>query len=90
MTVSNGDIVKVIVDFTDANAHHIMNKLTFRADFSGDQTDLAVLTAIVSYVGVLYNQVAAQVSSVLDDPDVEVDKIDWVTDHWEVTDRAGS
>lgn len=89
MTVSNGDIVQVVVDFTLPAGHHIQNKLVFEADFGADQTDVAVIAALNTYIGNLYDNMAGLFVNSLDDPDIFVDLIEWSIDHWETVQRIG-
>jgi hypothetical protein len=89
MTVSNGDVVKAVVTFTTAEGGIIQNTFHWLAEFAASQTDAAVLAAVIGWVGNLYDTMAGQYNPELDDPDVEVDLVEWSVDHWETVQRVG-
>lgn len=89
MTVSNGDVIQAVVDFITSGGNHFQNKFTWMAEFGEDRTDVQVVSAIVSWAGDFYDEMAAEILPDIDDPDVYVDKVEWETDHWEVTEEIG-
>ena len=89
MTVNDGDVIKAVADFTGSDGYHFQNVWHWVASFAAGQTEAAVLAAILSALGDIYDEVAASLPASLDDPDVEVDVVDWNVDHWETISRIG-
>jgi hypothetical protein len=89
MTVNDGDIVKAVVDFAGSDGNHFQNVFHWVAAFAAGQTEAAVLAAILTMLGNMYDELASQIPSDLEDPDVEVDVVEWDTDHWETVARVG-
>lgn len=90
MTVSDGDIVQAVVTFETTDGYQLQNKYCYKADFASDQSDASVISAIAGQLGTLYDELAAEIPSMLDDPVVDIDLLTWVTDHWEVLASIGS
>lgn len=88
--MDNGEIVQIVVDFSNALGNHFQNKFVYLADFATSQPDSQALTAIGNHFGGMYDEVASWIHTSLDDPDVFVDVIEWVVDHWEVVRTVGS
>lgn len=89
MTVENGEVVQAVVDFVADDGTHFQNKFTWECEFASGQTEANVLGEMLDSLGILYDQLAAEIPVELDDPDVFADVIEWVTDHWEVVRNIG-
>lgn len=88
MTINNGDILQAVVDFVSAGGLHEQNKFSFLAQLASGQSEAVVALAIASALEALYDNLNADVSTVWNDPEVYIDKVEWVTDHWEVTENV--
>lgn len=89
MTVQSGNVVKTVVDFTSPAGNHQQNVWHHQANFISDQSDSAVLAAIVAWVGTVYSQLNGSIRAAWDDPDVACDIVTWVVSKWETTHRVG-
>lgn len=89
MTVSNGDVIQAVVDFVTGDDAHFQNKWVWVAEFLTDQTDAAVLAAILSHLGDLYDLLTDELPAAIDDPECAVDVVEYDVDSWEVAQRVG-
>lgn len=89
MTVSDGDVIKAVASFVEPTAGAQQNAWHWIAQFASDQTDAAVLAAIISALGDIYDEFAAHIDADMDDPDIAVDVVEWQTDEWVTVARVG-
>lgn len=89
MAVENGEVLQAVIDYITSDGVHIQQKLGYIAQFAAPQSEVAVLAAIASAVSAMMDAVAGCIHTSLEDPDVYVDVIEWVADHWEVVRNVG-
>lgn len=89
MTVSNGDVVKAVVTFTTTEGNQIQNTFHWEASFTSDQEDLTVINAVSAWLADMYDEMAGQYNPELDDPDIELDIVEWNGTFWETVQRIG-
>ena len=88
MTISDGDVLQAVVDFVLPGGQHQQNKFTWLATLASGQSEAVIALAIATALGLLYDELSAEIPSTIGDPDVMIDKIEWVTDHWEVAENV--
>lgn len=89
MTISDNDVLKVVVEFTTAGGEKFQNVLHYIADFATDQADVDVVTDLADALEIAYDELAPDISSSLDDPTIAVDVVEWNVDHWETVQTVG-
>jgi hypothetical protein len=89
MSISDGDIIQAIVDFVPSTGDHFLNKFVWLAQLATAVDEGNFITFANAVLSALYNELAAELNSEIEDPDVTYDKLEWVTDDWEVSDNIG-
>lgn len=91
MSVSNGDIVHVVIEGKMGNGTIVQNRKRFQAEFGAPLADNLVLNAVKTWVEILYGAVASYISVNTSLQDGTVDVIDWdaVGSKWEVVQNVG-
>jgi hypothetical protein len=90
MSVSPGEVLKAVCDFVSASGLHFQNSWHFQHTGNVDMSDTEALNEIVDFVGDIYDQLADQVATTLDDPEVYVDKVAYVDDEWVTISSLGN
>lgn len=91
MTVTNGDILKVVAEFTLESGTIAQNVYYLIADLIADQADLSVVNAIELWIESAYGQLSAQLYNTITQNVCSVNEIGWnaVSEQWEVTRFVG-
>ena len=92
MAISDGEIVKAVIEFALADGSLVQNVFHFLANFVTDQTKVDVLAAVEGYIEDFYNAVSTYLADDFTVGDVTVDKIAWnaTEELWEVTSNIGT
>lgn len=77
MTVTNGDILKAAMELVFVDSSIMQNVYYFKAVFSDDQTDAAVLAAINTYLDDIYTAIDDYVKSNVTINPCEVSEVEW-------------
>lgn len=91
MSVSNGDILHVVLEGSLHDGSIVQNRHRFKAQFAAPISDATVLTSIKGWVETLYGYVASYIPITTDLRDGTVDVIAWSDPlgRWEVTQNVG-
>lgn len=91
MSVSNNDILHVVIEGVLEDGSIVQNRKRFKVEAAAPLSDAVVLTSIKAWVEILYGFVASQVPQTAVLADGTVDVIAWnpVSSLWEVTQNLG-
>lgn len=78
MTVSPGDILRVVAKMTDLNGSQIQNRYFYKHQGSGDVTNSAFLTAIETEMSGIYEGFDTYIPDTTTPLEIEVDKVAYV------------
>jgi hypothetical protein len=90
VTVSNGDILKVVIEFNLPNGTIGQNVYYFRAQLAAAQADQTVLNNLETWVEALYANLEPQIVSSVTFNDMVVDVVAWDGTKWETTYHVGT
>lgn len=91
MTVSDGDILKVVLDQTGPDTVICQNVYYFQLDdpVPDNPTNAQILNALDNEITALGNTVDQLIHSDYSWDEIKVDRIEWQTDHWETVENLG-
>lgn len=92
MTVANGEVLRVTLEGTLEDGTIWQNRFTFKASFSGDQSDAGVLSAVDTWLEDLYANVVADIPTAIQLATAVTQVIEWdsVGALWVITRLIGS
>lgn len=90
MTVSNGDIIKLVVEAILDEGTIVQNVYYLLAELAAPQADQSILNALETWVESAYGNLTVEMSNTVTFQDIVADIIEWDTDHWETTYHIGT
>lgn len=90
MTVSNGDIIKLVVEGLLDEGSIVQNVYYLLAELAAPQADQSILNALETWVESAYGNLTVEMSNTVSFNDIVADIIEWDTDHWETTYHIGT
>jgi len=91
MSVTDGDIIKGVLEFESLEGVIMQNVFYFLADFLSDELNSAVVSAVEGYLEDLYNALSAYLEDGFTINPGDVDKVAWDAGEskWKVTQKLG-
>lgn len=90
MTVSNGDVIKLVVEGLLEDGTIAQNVFYLLAELAAPQADQSVLNALETWVESAYAEVLGAMVDDLTFNDIVADVIEWNVDKWETTYHIGT
>lgn len=84
MTTSPLDVFRVTTNFLDQMGSQYLNVWHLKATGTGTATDEQTINAVSSHVVDIFAQFSALMHNGMTPNTVQIDKVDWIADHWEV------
>jgi hypothetical protein len=89
MTVSDGDYLTVAAIFEDANGQDLVNVFGLRHEGPVSLSNTETMTEVLEWLDDIYSVMNTHLSNAISPLRYKVDKVEWVTDKWEVVEQIG-
>lgn len=90
MTVTNGDVIKLVVEAVLGDGTIVQNVYYLLAQLAAGQADQSVLNALETYVEAAYAEVISYLSDTVTFNPITADIIEWDGTKWETTYHIGT